>query len=279
MKLKGYIYQYTFPDGKVYIGQTRRPLELRHREHINPSTGILNPGFWNAYQTIGEPTLSVLETVEAEDISTLVDMLNNRETTLIIMNHASDPRFGYNRMSRATASSPDRAILKKEYFRLCEQAESDRQPFYDSIRQKFFVRGEHFTEEELLFIRGSLFDNNIFADALRDEIDLDDLSLLEDADGFFFEEALEFAIMVYQEETEDIIQQYVEENADDILRRSKKGKIIQQLDKNGNVLREFLSNTQICEAFGILRTDNIDNVLKGRQKTAYGYYWRYKDEQ
>ena len=69
------------------------------------------------------------------------------------------------------------------------------------------------------------------------------------------------------------------ENADDILRRSKKGKIIQQLDKNGNVLREFLSNTQICEAFGILRTDNIDNVLKGRQKTAYGYYWRYKDEQ
>ena len=48
--MKGYIYKYTFPDGKVYIGQTRRPIELRHAEHLNPSTGPLNPGFWEAYQ-------------------------------------------------------------------------------------------------------------------------------------------------------------------------------------------------------------------------------------
>lgn len=71
----------------------------------------------------------------------------------------------------------------------------------------------------------------------------------------------------------------VVENADKILQDNKKGKIIQQMDKEDNVLREFLSNTQICETFGILRTDNIDKVLKGRQKTAYGYYWRYKNEQ
>ena len=24
--MRGYIYKYTFPDGKVYIGQTRRPI-------------------------------------------------------------------------------------------------------------------------------------------------------------------------------------------------------------------------------------------------------------
>ena len=274
--MKGYIYQYTFPDGKVYIGQTRRPIELRHREHINPSTGILNPGFWDAYQTVGEPTLTILETVEAEDLSTLVDMLNNRETTHILLNHASDPRFGYNRMSRATASSPDRAILNKEFFRLCEQAVLDKQPFFDSIRHKFFAKRESYTEEESLFIRGSLLDNNIFADALRNEINPDDLSILEDAEGFFFEEALDFAIMVYQEETEEIIQQYVEENADDILRRSKQGKVIQQLDKDGNVLHDYSSKEQICEAFHLIRIDNIINVIKGRQKSAYGYYWRYK---
>lgn len=274
--MKGFIYQYTFPDGKVYIGQTRRPIELRHREHINPSTGILNPGFWDAYQTVGEPTLTILETVEAEDLNTLVDMLNDRETTHILLNHASDPCFGYNRMSMATAYSPDRAILKKEYFRLCEQTELERQPFFDSILQKFITRKESFTEEESEFIRGSLLDNNIFADPLLDEINPDDLSILESADGFFFEEALEFAIMVYKEETEDIIRRYVEENADDILRRSRQGKIIQQLDKDGNVLHEFWSQEQICEAFHLIRIDNIINVIKGRQKSAYGYYWRYK---
>ena len=273
--MKGYIYQYTFPDGKIYIGQTRRPIELRHREHLNPSTGILNPGFWEAYQTVGEPSLTVLETVEAEDISTLVDMLNIRETTYIILNKATDPRYGYNRMSRATAYSPDRAILNKEYNRLRIQAELDKQPFFDSITRKFFDGVKDFTDEERLFIQGSLLDNNLFSDALREIINLEDYSLRDDSDGVFFEDAMEYAKMVYMEEMEDIISQYMEENANEIL-RNRQGKIIQQLDKDGNVVHEYWSNDQICETFNILRIDNIINVIKGRQKSAYGFYWRYK---
>ena len=35
--MKGYIYM--FSDGKVYVGQTRRHISIRHREHISPSTG------------------------------------------------------------------------------------------------------------------------------------------------------------------------------------------------------------------------------------------------
>ncbi len=52
---KGYIYKYTFPDGKVYIGQTRRPPEERHREHFDEKIGKLNTKFWEAYETIGMP--------------------------------------------------------------------------------------------------------------------------------------------------------------------------------------------------------------------------------
>ena len=48
--MKGVIYKYTFPNGKVYIGQTRRNPELRHREHLDPITGPCNSGFWREYQ-------------------------------------------------------------------------------------------------------------------------------------------------------------------------------------------------------------------------------------
>lgn len=74
--MKGYIYKYTFPDGKVYIGQTRRPIEIRHSEHLNPSTGPLNPGFWEAYQKLGMPVLTVLETVEDDDQTRLIQLLH-----------------------------------------------------------------------------------------------------------------------------------------------------------------------------------------------------------
>ena len=277
--MKGYIYQYTFPDGKVYIGQTRRPLELRHREHLNPSSGQLNSGFWKAYQTVGEPSLSVLETVELDDMTELVDSLNRLETAYIFEKRATDPRYGYNRVAVGMVSNPDLTILKKEYSRLCNQAALEKQPFFDAIFDKVISGNGIFSEEEILFIKGSLLDNNLFSDALREVMDLNNYSLREDSVDVFFEDAMEFAIMIYQDETNNIIHRYIEENADKILQDNKKGKIIQQLDKEGNVLREFWSNTQLCEAFGILRADNIGNVLKGRQKTAYGYYWRYKDEQ
>ena len=44
-------HKYTFPDGKVYIGQTRRDPQIRHREHISPVTDPTNGGFWRAYST------------------------------------------------------------------------------------------------------------------------------------------------------------------------------------------------------------------------------------
>ena len=52
---------------------------MRHAEHINPSTGPMNPGFWNAYQKLGMPELTVLETVESDDADTLVYILNHKE--------------------------------------------------------------------------------------------------------------------------------------------------------------------------------------------------------
>ena len=48
------------------------------------------------------------------------------------------------------------------------------------------------------------------------------------------------------------------------------------IDEEGNVALTFQSFNEIAQHFGVVRPDNVRNVLKGRQKSAYGYYWKYK---
>lgn len=59
MARKGVIYLYTFPNGKVYVGQTRRDPQVRHREHLDPKIGPTNSAFWKAYQEQGEPKYEI----------------------------------------------------------------------------------------------------------------------------------------------------------------------------------------------------------------------------
>ena len=58
-------------------------------------------------------------------------------------------------------------------------------------------------------------------------------------------------------------------------RNEKIKKPILQYDLDGNFIREWPSATDV----GIEVCGNICNCLKGRQKTAYGYKWKYKNEE
>ena len=275
--MKGTIYKYTFPDGKVYIGQTRRPIAARHKEHLNPSTGPLNTGFWEAFQTIGEPTLVILEVVEAEDVTTLVDLLNKKETSYIAKYRATDPHYGYNRKEIATAFNPDNAILQKKIREELKKVEEEVNVRFWPILRKIEAGDQaSLTEDEKMIIRDSLLQDNLFENALREIMNPDDFTIREGGDLFWLEEAQDFATFVYTEEREEEICRYVEEHATEILQQRKQGKIIQQIDADGNVIHEYVTKQQICDAFNIIRIDNITNVLKGKQKSAYGFYWRYK---
>ncbi len=275
--MKGYIYKYTFPDGKVYIGQTRRSMTIRHREHLNPSTGPLNPGFWEAYQKVGLPKLTILETIESEDLNQLVDELNQLENFYINRERAADKRFGYNRLSFSSAHSPNITILNQEFARLCQQFDEEKRPFFDNLTKKLFNRKDSdFSEEERDFVENYILNNNLFFDKSKDT--------LKSISKFFLGEAIDYAIWLYNDETHETIAQYISENSAEIIRmakqrRTKQGRIIQQLDMEGNVVREFDSQDSIREAFNIMRIDNIMNVIKGRQKTAYGFRWRYKPDE
>ena len=250
---------------------------MRHAEHLNPSTGPLNPGFWKAYQTIGMPVLTILETVEADNVSFLVDQLNLKETMYIYEAKATDPDYGYNRRTMATVYHPDNSILRKEFNRMCKEAEEKKRPFFDTLTDKLFHGEEdNLTEEEKAFVEGYIVQNNIFMHPGVEEMASEEEDFLDEEYDFMLEEAVDYAIWLYNEETQEIISRYIADNAAEIIRRAKQGKIIQQLDLEGNVVREFESQDEIRDALNIVRIDNIINVIKGRQKSAYGFRWRYK---
>lgn len=59
-----------------------------------------------------------------------------------------------------------------------------------------------------------------------------------------------------------------------------KSKIIQQFDKHyTHVINEFSSLTEAGKALGLNSPGNIGSVCTGKLKTAYGYGWKYKDNQ
>ncbi|MBR6456160.1 MAG: hypothetical protein IKS72_04425, partial [Prevotella sp.] len=72
--------------------------------------------------------------------------------------------------------------------------------------------------------------------------------------------------------------QYISKNYNKILDEEKRKNAIVQLDKEGNVIREFYSFNEICQAFNATRAENVRNVLKGKQKSAYGFNWKYKKD-
>ena len=66
--MKGYIYKYTFSNGKVYIGQTRVSVRERHYQHMGASR---DPNRWTpcemAIAKYGEPRCDIIETIEVDD--------------------------------------------------------------------------------------------------------------------------------------------------------------------------------------------------------------------
>mgnify|MGYP003463064204 CR=1 FL=1 len=275
--MKGCIYKYTFPNGKIYVGQTRRHINIRHREHMNPSTGPLNPRFWQAYQELGQPQLEVIKEIERNSNQDLIDALNRYETHYIRKWKSDNTDFGYNVRSSGTSHCPDKAYLDDEFREIWTKIAQGGYPLFYSVYDKIANScHKDLTHDEKNFIKNSLLSNNIFSNTLNDVMDSNDYSI-EDEDGLFWlDEAIEFAEMIFNQEHWAMIDEYIAHNKDSIIEKRTRHKIIQQLSLEGDLIREYRSIDEVREALSLTRTDNIMNVIKGRQKTAYGYVWRKK---
>ena len=92
---KGIIYKYTFPNGKVYIGQTINPVS-RKNSHLNEKTGARNVAFWRAYKKYQTYKYEVIESIEDESREGLCDRLNDLEQKYIAEYQSTNPQYGYN---------------------------------------------------------------------------------------------------------------------------------------------------------------------------------------
>ena len=275
---RGYIYKYTFPDGKVYIGQIRRPPEERHREHFDNTIGKANPEFWEAYQKVGTPEFEVVETFECDRVQDLVQQLNESEAQYIQQFKAANPKYGYNVRESAYVAIPRDAVLDAEFERIWIERAEKWYPTFVSVQNKCFHTFEPLDEDELKFCKKILRENVLQGAVTELGFDFQNLKVNSEDARFFFYEALSYAEMVFCEDNWGEIRNYIEENKEKILSEKLPETTIIQIDKNGKVVKEYVSPSEIRDELGISNLNNIYNALEGKQRHAYGYIWRYKKD-
>lgn len=121
MSKQGFIYKYTYPNGKVYIGQTRVSVKERHYQHMSASKDQQRRTICElAIAKYGEPKLEVLETIEVEDneITKLVDLLNEAEKKWIKEYNSTDRQNGYNIQSGGERITPNEFILQEKWYEI-----------------------------------------------------------------------------------------------------------------------------------------------------------------
>ena len=275
--MKGYIYKYTFPDGKVYIGQTRNP-EKRKHDHIDPKIGPVNTGFWEAHQRFGTPEYEIIREIECDNEDELVDLLNKWESGYISKYKANDSKFGYNRTSYGTVSRKANSLLKRVYIARQKDFLNSEMQLFESATEKIWHTKRPLTEEELYLITEK-YPDEIWFNHLK-SFDFKNLSNNQITNNieFYLEEHLGFVRSAIWEYSQHIASQYIREYGKQIVEEVQSSRTIDQLDKKGNVIKEFSSFIEICQSFDVPRADNVRNVLNGKQKSAYGYYWKYKKD-
>lgn len=288
--MKGYIYKYTFPDGKVYIGQTVRPVAARHREHITPSTGRVNVGFWEAYQKYGAEIPDVLEVVETNDAFELTNKLNYLELFYIEKFHALDPAYGYNRIPGGLGGGPFQRKINKVFNKIFQEVWGDREQFYSDVLEvleQAFEDEVHLDESQMSFLRDEILSSMIYFG--KEIIILTDSGCLkfdydkeDEYESVLAEEAFSFArfliIDIHDLESQEVARDvllYMNAHSEEII---EEGTIL-QIAKDGTVVKEFGSITEIMHDLNLSYNTNIYNVLEGKQKTAYGFIWRWKNNQ
>ena len=155
---------------------------------------------------------------------------------------------------------------------------------YNSVCDKIWETKLPLTEEEKDFVKKRCFNRDLFC--FPNTFNIEEIGREWSwwrARWFAIEETLNLAKFDIEEETQTEFQTFLEENSSDIAEQVlheyvAEVNIIVAIDDNGNVAKEFHSFDEIISYFNVTRADNVKNALAGRQKSAYGYGWKYKKD-
>ena len=274
--MKGTVYKYTFSDNKVYIGQTRHAA-LRHKEHFDKTSGPTNSAFWEAYQRLGVPEYEVLFEKEFENEFELERTLNIIETYYINYFNATNPKCGYN-VRKCGTSNKSISILERVIETISFDELERQGQICDIVTNKIWRTKEPLTTAEIYFVKEKFRNKNIFQNIIE-EFDFDNFQKYSEEELYLIiDDAIPFIKSIILVDAREKAQEYVFNHVTEILNEYNSDKAIIQLDKQGNIVREYYSINDVCEAMNVSRPENIRNVLRGRQNTAYGYYWKYKKD-
>ena len=157
MTKRGYIYKYTFPNGKVYIGQTRVSVRERHYQHMSASR---DPERWTlcevAIAKYGEPKCETIETIEVEDKegSKLSELLDRAEKKWIKHYDCTTVSGkGYNVQKGGKIYTPHEFLLQDRWYEIFEKDQWGESIVYvkellESIGTKLCITKEKLTKEE-----------------------------------------------------------------------------------------------------------------------------------
>ena len=153
----GYIYKYTYPNGKVYIGQTRVSVEARHKQHmwVAKNDADRRSVCECAIAKYGEPILETVEVIEVDDanITDLCKKLDDAEMKWISYYNSTDTTKGYNVMGGGTQKTPDDFILQEKWYEIFENEGwanylNNMIEKLNSIGEKICLTKEKLTKEE-----------------------------------------------------------------------------------------------------------------------------------
>ena len=157
MSKKGYIYKYTFPNGKIYIGQTRVSVRERHYQHMGASR---DPKRWTlcevAIAKYGEPVCETIETIEVEDyenhkLSCLLDEAEKKWIKYYDSTTASGK--GYNVQEGGKIYTPKEFLLQERWYEIFKKDQWGEsivsvKDLLESIGTKLCITKEKLTKEE-----------------------------------------------------------------------------------------------------------------------------------
>lgn len=219
-----FVYKYTFPNGKVYIGQTYKGSGRYGK--TNKYKGTLVGNAMIKYSNYKKEILEYCS----------FDIVDQREKYYISLYDSTNRNKGYNRESGGNQNKEASDDLRKELSLIHTDLQVTKIEQYD-LKDNFIKEWKSIKDASNTLN----IDRTSISKALHDEI--------KTAGGYKWR---------------------LKENYSPYNSRT-----ISQYDLEGNFIRDWGSTLEAETQLGI---HSIINALNGRNKTAGGYQWKYKDD-